>query len=182
MADSEDQPVLLTEGNFVQEDAEKDSSDQVVDSTNETTEQDGGASGDIDLVEDPAATSPVPGPGTLVAEDLRPSTAPEPGLSSGSLQEVERSITKAVSDTLMPGSVNDGEEEGDGFNEALQPDTLSDRLDQLPYDLGDDVEYMAPPEDPYMRAVNYMEKYKVMQIFQVVKPCAMSLSVSQQKL
>lgn len=180
MADSEDQPVLLTEGNFVQEDAEKDSSDQVVDSTNETTEQDGGASEDI--VEDPAATSPAPGPDTLVAEDLRPSTAPEPGLSSGSLQEVERSITKAVSDTLMPGSVNDGEEEGDGFNEALQPDTLSDRLDQLPYDLGDDVEYMAPPEDPYMRAVNYMEKYKVMQIFQVVKPCAMSLSVSQQKL
>nr|XP_054758644.1 testis-specific expressed protein 55-like [Lytechinus pictus] len=160
MADSEDQPVLLTEGSIAQEDSEKDSGDQDVKSVNETEPpNDGDGSGGI--VDQPAETPPT------ISEDARPSTAPEAGLSASTLQEVERSVLKAVSETPLPDSLNDGEEGGDDFNEAMQQDTLSDRLEyQLPCDLGDDIEYIAPPEDPYMRAVNYMEKHKVMQMFQ----------------
>lgn len=72
-------------------------------------------------------------------------------------------LTEPESDTPVP-EANEKTENGDDRME-----TLSAKLERFAEEIEEDAEsnYKPPTEDPYTKAVKYMEMHNVMQIFQV---------------
>lgn len=74
-------------------------------------------------------------------------------------------LTEPESDTPVPeATVNEKAE-----NEDFRMETLSAKLERFAEEIEEDAEsnYKPPTEDPYTKAVKYMEMHNVMQIFQV---------------
>ncbi|XP_072164047.1 uncharacterized protein [Diadema setosum] len=156
-AEPSEQPVLLTEGSFAQDDTEKQEKSSASQQL-ESSEQAESSFADPPQPRPRGAAFYPPPPAS--EENSRPVTAPEQSIS-----DVERSVMGALSASQSP--LLDGNADGDELgDDALE--TLSQKLANVPSEAGDEKEeeYVAPPEDPYMRAVNYMERHKVMQIFQ----------------
>lgn len=77
-------------------------------------------------------------------------------------------LTEPEPETPLPEATASGIEEDDD-----KVETLSEKLERFAEEVEADAEsnYKPPTEDPYTKAVKYMEMHNVMQIFQVSNTC-----------